>query len=177
MAIIAFAGLLAASAMTGGFDGIRLRSATSEIAAQLPSPVRRPWPPASARISPSTRMRTNGARRKDRHGTLAKQLGIEFYGAREVQPSARRRHRLFPRRRLTGGRIRLRKHAARDIDVAWLTGEVKVTRGGASREPEPEREPGTRTTDGGEGTLSAIRRMRSTPVPRSPFPAINPATR
>ena len=29
------AGLLAATAMTGGFDGIRLRSATSEIAAQL----------------------------------------------------------------------------------------------------------------------------------------------
>ena len=35
MAIIAFAGLLAASAMTGGFDGIRLRSASSEVAAQL----------------------------------------------------------------------------------------------------------------------------------------------
>ena len=35
MAIIAFAGLLAASAMTGGFDGIRLRSASSDIAAQL----------------------------------------------------------------------------------------------------------------------------------------------
>ena len=39
------------------------------------------------------------------------------------------------------------------------------------------REPGTGMSDGGEGTLSAIRRMRSTPRSRSPFPAINPATR
>ena len=35
LAIIAFAGLLAAAAMTGGLDGMRLRSASGEIAAQL----------------------------------------------------------------------------------------------------------------------------------------------
>lgn len=133
MAIIAFAGLLAASAMTGGFDGIRLRSATSELAAQL-------------RFTRAQAM-TTGKRQdfaidphahqwrapKDRHGTLAKQLGIEFYGAREVQPSASEGGiAFFPDGASTGGRIRLRtKHAVRDIDVAWLTGEVKVTRGEA----------------------------------------------
>ena len=36
----------------------------------------------------------------------------------------------FPDGASTGGRIRLTaKNAARDIDVAWLTGEVRVKRG------------------------------------------------
>ena len=133
MAIIAFAGLLAASAMTGGFDGIRLRSATSDIAAQL-------------RFTRAQAMAT-GKRQdfsidphahtwrapKERHGTLPKQLGIAFYGAREVQPSANEGGiAFFPDGASTGGRIRLTaKNAARDIDVAWLTGEVRVKRGDA----------------------------------------------
>jgi len=131
MAIIAFAGLLAASAMTGGFDGIRLRSASSEVAAQL-------------RFTRAQALAT-GKRQdfsidphahtwkapKDRHGSLPKQLGIEFYGAREVQPSASEGGiAFFPDGASTGGRIRLSaKKAVRDIDVAWLTGEVKVKRG------------------------------------------------
>ena len=65
---------------------------------------------------------------KERHGTLPKQLGIAFYGAREVQPSANEGGiAFFPDGASTGGRIRLTaKNAARDIDVAWLTGEVRV---------------------------------------------------
>ena len=70
---------------------------------------------------------------KDRHGTLPKQLRIAFYGAREVQPSASEGGiAFFPDGASTGGRIRLGiKDAARDIDVAWLTGEVKVKRADA----------------------------------------------
>lgn len=133
MAIIAFAGLLAASAMTGGFDGIRLRSASSEVAAQL-------------RFTRAQALAT-GKRQdfsidphahtwkapKDRHGSLPKQLGIEFYGAREVQPSASEGGiAFFPDGASTGGRIRLSaKKAVRDIDVTWLTGEVRVKRGEA----------------------------------------------
>jgi general secretion pathway protein H len=119
--------------MTGGLDGIRLRSATSDIAAQL-------------RFTRAQALAT-GKRQdfsidphahtwkapKDRHGSLPKQLGIAFYGAREVQPSASEGGiAFFPDGASTGGRIRLSaKKAVRDIDVAWLTGEVRVKRGEA----------------------------------------------
>lgn len=131
MAIIAFAGLLAASAMTGGFDGIRLRSASSEVAAQLRF-TRAQALATGKRQDFSIDPRAHTWRApKDRHGSLPKQLGIEFYGAREVQPSANEGGiAFFPDGASTGGRVRLStKKAARDIDVAWLTGEVKVKRG------------------------------------------------
>jgi general secretion pathway protein H len=131
--IIAIATGLASVAMTGGFDGIRLRSASSEVAAQL-------------RFTRAQALAT-GKRQdfsidphahtwkapKDRHGSLPKQLGIAFYGAREVQPSASEGGiAFFPDGASTGGRIRLSaKKAVRDIDVAWLTGEVRVKRGEA----------------------------------------------
>jgi general secretion pathway protein H len=131
--IIAIATGLASVAMTGGFDGIRLRSASSEVAAQL-------------RFTRAQALAT-GKRQdfsidphahtwkapKDRHGSLPKQLGIAFYGAREVQPSASEGGiAFFPDGASTGGRIRLSaKRAVRDIDVAWLTGEVRVKRGEA----------------------------------------------
>lgn len=129
--IIAIATGLASVAMTGGFDGIRLRSASSDIAAQL-------------RFTRAQALAT-GKRQdfsidphahtwkapKDRHGSLPKQLGIAFYGAREVQPSASEGGiAFFPDGASTGGRIRLSaKKTVRDIDVAWLTGEVRVKRG------------------------------------------------
>ena len=131
LAIIAFAGLLAASAMTGGFDGIRLRSASSEIAAQLRF-TRAQALATGKRQDFSIDPRAHAwAAPKQRHGKLPKQLGIEFYGAREVQPAPGVGGiAFFPDGASTGGRIRLRaKGAVRDIDVAWLTGEVKVKRG------------------------------------------------
>lgn len=131
MAIIAFAGLLAASAMSGGFDGIRLRSASSDIAAQLR--FTRAQAIATGRrqdFSIDPRAHTWKAP-KQRHGKLPKQLGIDFYGAREVQPSASEGGiAFFPDGASTGGRIRLSaKKAVRDIEVAWLTGQVTVKRG------------------------------------------------
>jgi general secretion pathway protein H len=131
--IIAIATGLAAVAMTGGLDGMRLRSASGDIAAQLrftrvqaiATGERKDFvidPRAHAWQAP-----------KKHHGTLPKQLGIEFYGAREVQPSpGQGAIAFFPDGASTGGRIRLRaKKAVRDIDVAWLTGEVRVKRGDA----------------------------------------------
>lgn len=133
LAIIAFAGLLAATAMTGGLDGVRLRSASGEVAAQLR--YTRAQAIATGKrqdftIDPHAH---TWAAPKDRHGKLPKQLGIEFYGAREVQPKPGQGGiAFFPDGASTGGRIRLRaKNALRDIDVAWLTGEVRVKRGDA----------------------------------------------
>lgn len=133
MAIIAFAGLLAASAMTGGFDGIRLRAATSEVAAQLRF-TRAQALATGKRQDFAIDPRAHAWKApKNRHGSLPKQLEIAFYGAREVQPSASEGGiAFFPDGASTGGRIRLvTKRASRDIDVAWLTGEVTVKRGDA----------------------------------------------
>ena len=133
LAIIAFAGLLAAAAMTGGLDGMRLRSASGEIAAQLRFTRAQAIATGQRQdfiIDP--RAHTWEAPR-DRRGKLPRQLGIEFYGAREVQPSPGQGGIAFFRDGAsTGGRIRLSvKNAQRDIDVAWLTGEVRVKRGDA----------------------------------------------
>ena len=100
----------------------------------------------------------------------AKQLGIEFYGAREVQPSASEGGiAFFPRRRLHR-RPHPPAHQARGARHrrGLLTGEVKVTRRGAMK-PEPgtgNREPGWPMA--AKARCRAIRRVRSTP--RSPFP-------
>ena len=131
--IIAIATGLAAATMTGGLDGMRLRSASSEVAAQL-------------RFTRAQALATGKPQRfaidprghtwqapKNHHGKLPKQLRIGFYGAREVQPSPGEGGiAFFPDGASTGGRIRLgAKNAVVDIDVAWLTGEVKVKRGDA----------------------------------------------
>ena len=129
--IIAIATGLASVAMTGGFDGIRLRSASSEVAAQLRF-TRAQALATGKRQDFSIDPHAHTWRApKDRHGSLPKQLGIAFYGAREVQPSASEGGiAFFPDGASTGGRIRLSaKKAVRDIDVAWLTGEVRVKRG------------------------------------------------
>jgi general secretion pathway protein H len=129
--IIAIATGLASVAMTGGFDGIRLRSASSDIAAQLR--FTRAQAIATGRrqdFSIDPHAHTWKAP-KQRHGSLPRQLGIDFYGAREVQPSPGEGGiAFFPDGASTGGRIRLSaKKAVRDVDVAWLTGEVRVKRG------------------------------------------------
>jgi general secretion pathway protein H len=129
--IIAIATGLASVAMTGGFDGIRLRSASSDIAAQLR--FTRAQAIATGRrqdFSIDPHAHTWKAP-KQRHGSLPGQLGIDFYGAREVQPSPGEGGiAFFPDGASTGGRIRLSaKKAVRDVDVAWLTGEVRVKRG------------------------------------------------
>lgn len=129
--IIAIATGLAAVTMTGGLDGMRLRSATSEVAAQLR--FTRAQAIATGKrqdfaIDPHAHTWTAP---KQRHGKVPGQLGIAFYGAREAQPSANEGGvAFFPDGASTGGRIRLSaKNALRDIDVAWLTGEVTVKRG------------------------------------------------
>ncbi|NUS38521.1 MAG: hypothetical protein HOQ02_05805 [Lysobacter sp.] len=65
-----------------------------------------------------------------RSGVVPPSLSITFTGAREVQP---RRGEgaivFFPDGASTGGRVQLgARKAAWNIDVAWLTGEVKLKR-------------------------------------------------
>lgn len=138
MAIIALASVLAAAAMTGGFKGMQLKASAKEIASNLRytrtqaiatgqpqrfviDPVKHAWQAPNAH-----------------HGSIPDKVGIEFTGAREAQvngaPSGQGAIEFFPDGAATGGRIRLTAGtAAWDIDVAWLTGQVKLRQGSAKR--------------------------------------------
>ena len=129
--IIALASLLAASAMTGGLDGQRLRSASKQVAAQLRytrAQAIATGEPQRFTIDPHAH---TWQAPKQRHGEIPKQLGIVFIGAREVQPTRGIGSIVFfSDGASTGGRVQLNsKDAAWNVDVQWLTGEVKLHRG------------------------------------------------
>ena len=130
LALVAAAGALAATAMSGGIAGLRLRAAAKEVAAQL-------------RYTRAQALATGEAQRfvidprahrwsapQGHHGVLPATLGIAFIGARETQPSAGEGAIVFfPDGASTGGRVQLSaRQAAWNVDVAWLTGEVRVAR-------------------------------------------------
>jgi general secretion pathway protein H len=130
VALIATASLLAAVVVTGGLEGMHLRSSSKEIAAQL----RYTRAQAIATGQPQRFVIDPQARRwqapNDKHGTIPPSLAVDFTGAREAQPRAGEGGILFfPDGASTGGRVQLRaKQAVSRIDVAWLTGEVTLSR-------------------------------------------------
>lgn len=130
LVIIAMATTFAAMALGGGLDSMRLRSSSKEIAAQLRytrTQAIATGVPQRFSIDPRDH-RWQGA--GNRQGKIPSSLGVEFIGAREVQPRAGEGGILFfPDGASTGGRIQLSvKRAALRIDVAWLTGEVTLAR-------------------------------------------------
>lgn len=135
LALIAAASALAAGVLTGGLAGLRLRSSANTIGAQL-------------RYTRAQALATGEAQRfvidprahrwtapRGHHGDLPPTLGVAFIGARETQPSAGQGAIVFfPDGASTGGRVQLTaKRAAWNVDVAWLTGEVKVARAEAAQ--------------------------------------------
>jgi general secretion pathway protein H len=130
LALIAAASALAAGVLTGGLAGLRLRSSANTVAAQL-------------RYTRAQALATGEAQRfvidprahrwsapHGHHGALPPTLGVAFIGARETQPSPGEGAIVFfPDGASTGGRVQLSAKSARwNVDVAWLTGEVKVAR-------------------------------------------------
>lgn len=129
--LFAVVSVLAATAITGGFTSMQLRSDAREVAAQLRwtrTQAIATGQPQRFTIDPQAHTWTAP---RGRSGEIAKQLGIAFFGAREVQPSAGEGAILFfPDGASTGGRVQLNaKRAAWNVDVAWLTGEVTLERG------------------------------------------------
>ena len=135
LVLIAAATALAATAMTGGITGLRLRASAKEIAAQL-------------RYTRAQALATGEAQRfvidprghrwsapRGHHGEVPRSLGIAFIGARETQPSRGEGAIVFfPDGASTGGRVQLSaKRAAWNVDVAWLTGEVRIARAEAEQ--------------------------------------------
>lgn len=138
VALIATASLLAAMAVTGGFDGMKLRSNSKEVAAQL----RYTRAQAIATGQPQRFVIDPRGHRwqapNGKHGKISPSLSIEFTGTREAQPRAGEGGILFfPDGASTGGRVQLRaKQAVSRIDVAWLTGEVTLSRAQADAPSE-----------------------------------------
>jgi general secretion pathway protein H len=130
LALLAGVSVLAAGAMTGGLAGMQLRSEAKQLVAQLRytrSQAIATGQPQRFVIDPRSRrwQAPNG-----RSGEIPQALGVVFTGAREVQPTQGEGAILFfADGAATGGRIRLSlERAAWDIDVAWLTGEVRLRR-------------------------------------------------
>ena len=135
LVIVAMATTLAAMVYSGGLDGMRLRSSSKEIAAQLRYTRTRAiatGQPQRFTIDPrGHRWQAAG----DRQGKIPQSLGVDFIGAREVRPRAGEgmTHEgmilFFPDGASTGGRVQLSvKRAVWRIDVSWLTGEVTLAR-------------------------------------------------
>lgn len=130
LALIALAAALAAAALTGGLDGLRLRSSAKEIAGQLR--YTRALAIASGQpqrfvVDPQQR-RWQAPNRKP--GRIASALSMRFVGAREAQPQPGEGGIVFfPDGASTGGRVQLQApRSAWRIDVAWLTGRVELSR-------------------------------------------------
>ncbi|MDQ3205912.1 MAG: GspH/FimT family pseudopilin [Pseudomonadota bacterium] len=135
VSLIALASLLAAAALSGGFAGMQLRSTAKEIATQLRYTRTR----ALSTGEPQRFVIDPAGRRWEapggRSGEIPDTLGVVFTGARQAQPSRGEGAILFfEDGAATGGRIQLtRERAAWNVDVAWLTGEVRVRRAAADR--------------------------------------------
>ena len=134
VALIAAASVLAAAAFTGGMDGTRLRGSAKEIAAQLRytrTQALITGLPQRFVVDPQahTWQAPDG-----RRGEIPADLGIVFTGARQAQPSRGEGAVVFfADGASTGGRVRLSlRRAAWNIDVAWLTGQVKLRRAEAA---------------------------------------------
>lgn len=130
VALLAAVSLLAAAAMSGGFAGMQLRSNAKQIAAQLRytrTQAIATGQPQRFTIDPQAHTWTAPG---NRHGEIPEKLGITFIGAREVQPrQGEGAIMFFGDGASTGGRVQLSaKKAAWNVDVAWLTGEVKLRR-------------------------------------------------
>lgn len=135
VALIAAASVLAAAAFSGGVGGMQLRASAKEIAAQLRytrTQALTTGAPQKFVIDPQahTWQAPNG-----RTGEVPPDLRIAFIGARQAQPSRGEGAIVFfADGASTGGRIQLSlRRAAWNIDVAWLTGQVKLRRAEATR--------------------------------------------
>lgn len=130
LALIATASLLAMAAFGDGLRGARLQAAAKEVAAQLRftrAVAVASGVPQDFVIDPRARVwrAPNG-----RHGRLPETGELVFIGARALQPApGEGAVRFFPDGAATGGRVRLSANGGGwDVDVAWLTGEVRVRR-------------------------------------------------
>jgi general secretion pathway protein H len=131
MVLIAAMAALGLAAISAGLPGQQLRGAARELAAELR--FTRAQAIATGReqvfrINVGDK-RWQGA--GERSGELPGDIALEVVGAREeLETPEEVAIRFFPEGAATGGRLVLRRgEAAWRVDVAWLTGEVRLHRG------------------------------------------------
>ena len=135
MALIAAASLLAMAAFGSGMQGMKMRAAAKDVAAQMRFARAVAISSGQAQdviIDPAARQ-WQGA--KGRSGDLPAVGEVVFTGARASQFAPGDANddkgtvRFFPDGAATGGRVRLLANGGGwDVDVGWLTGDVKVKR-------------------------------------------------
>ncbi len=135
MALIAAASLLAVSAFGNGMQGVKLRAGAKDVAAQMRfarAVAISSGEPQDVIIDPKARQ-WQGA--KGRTGKLPDVGEVVFTGARATQFEPDEKNigkgtvRFFPDGAATGGRVRLLANGGGwDVDVGWLTGDVRVKR-------------------------------------------------
>ena len=135
MALIAAASLLAMAAFGSGMQGMKMRAAAKDVAAQMRFARAVAISSGQAQdviIDPAARQ-WQGA--KGRSGDLPAVGEVVFTGARASQFAPgdgnddKGTVRFFPDGAATGGRVRLLANGGGwDVDVGWLTGDVKVKR-------------------------------------------------
>lgn len=135
MALIAAASLLAVAAFGGGMQGMKLQDGAKDVAAQMRfarAVAISSGQPQDVIIDPAARQ-WQGA--KGRSGTLPDFGDVVFTGARASQfepgeqNSGKGTVRFFPDGAATGGRVRMLANGGGwDVDVGWLTGEVRLKR-------------------------------------------------
>ena len=140
MALIAAASVLAVAAFGGGMQGMKLRAGAKDLAAQMRfarAVAISSGQPQDVVIDPQAR-RWEGA--KGRSGSLPDGGEVVFTGARAAQfadaadADGKGIVRFFPDGAATGGRVRMSVNGGGwDVDVGWLTGDVRVSRVQASR--------------------------------------------
>lgn len=128
--LIAVMSLLAAGALGGAFGGMQLRSSAKELAAQLRFARTRAIATGEVQTFAIDPVAHAWRGAGGRHGDIPDTLAVAFTGARQARPREGEGAILFfADGASTGGRVRLsRGQAAWVIDVAWLTGEVRVQR-------------------------------------------------
>ncbi len=135
MVLIAAASLLAVAAFGSGMQGMKLRAGAKDVAAQMRfarAVAISTGQPQDVIIDPAARQ-WQGA--KGRSGDLPSAGEVVFTGARASQFAPGEQNedkgtvRFFPDGAATGGRVRLLANGGGwDVDVGWLTGEVKIKR-------------------------------------------------
>jgi general secretion pathway protein H len=130
LVLVAAVVAIGASAMSRQLPGQRLRESARELAAQLR------YTRAQAIASGKSQLFTLDARTREwragdkRDGRIARDIRIVATGARnETEREGVAAVRFFPEGAATGGRFVLSHgRAAWQVDVEWLTGEVRVSR-------------------------------------------------
>ncbi|HZH44614.1 MAG TPA: GspH/FimT family pseudopilin [Lysobacter sp.] len=135
IALIAGIGVLAAAALGGGFKGAQLRNSAREIAAQLRytrTHAIATGQPQRFTVDPDAH---RWAAANGRRGEIPEAVRVRFIGARELQPRVGEGAIVFfADGASSGGRVHLQSgNAAWQVDVGWVTGEVRLQRAEAAR--------------------------------------------